>query len=291
MSEQPGSGAGAGGTQDSPPGYLIPSDDDRGVSAPQPPAPQAPVPPPAPPAAPPPEPSQPAFTLPSAEPDSPVSAPNASPQPGQPRPPEQPGTTAFPASAGPAGYGPERPGQGSYAPPDAPYGPPSAPPAYSQSAPPAYNPPPLAYPQTPPPAPQYPPAGYQQPSYPPGGYGTPPPAPQYGVTLPQSNPPRNGLAVGGMVAGIGSCAAAVIACCFTPLGVLALLAGVAGLVLGLMARKQIAESAMSMTQTGVSQSSGSGLALTGIITGAVGTGLGFIWIIILVIAGVTVMSS
>jgi hypothetical protein len=111
------------------------------------------------------------------------------------------------------------------------------------------------------------------------------------VTLPPSSPPRNGLAVGGMVAGIGSCAVAVIACCFSPLGILALLAGVAGLVMGLMARKQIAESAMSMTQTGVSQSSGSGLALTGIITGAVGIAFGLAWILILVIMGVSIMSS
>lgn len=276
-----------GGPQDSPPpGYLIPSDDQRGVSAQG----DAPPPPPAQPAQQPPEPAPPAFTLPSAEPDSPVTRP---PRPGA---PDNPGTTSIPVDSGPAGYGAPRGTyeSGSYSQPNPPaYGTPpagnpqSAPPAYQQSSPPAYQQ------SVPPHYQQSSPPGYEQPSYPQypqsaaptsgydqasgyqqmSGYPIGPPAPQYSVALPQSKPPNSGLALGAMITGIASSALIVLVCCIGMFaGVPAVLAGGTGLVLGIMARKQI------MQSNGMQ--GGAGLALTGIITGAIGGALGLLLVLL-----------
>ena len=116
----------------------------------------------------------------------------------------------------------------------------------------------------PPPPPAYPPSyGGPPPGYPPpgSGYGGPPPGyppgPGYGPTPPGYPPyppayapaaPSNGLATAAMVTGIAS-----TVCCQA--------AGPVALFLGFRARRQIRESGEQ----------GDGFALTGIITGAIGT--------------------
>jgi hypothetical protein len=156
--------------------------------------------------------------------------------------------------------------------PDNPYG----------QQPPSYTPPPPhdpyaggGYQQAPPP-PQDPYAGtgYQQqaPSY------TPPPAPgayyggpvQYGAAgyPAQSN---NSLALISMICGIGG----LVLMFFCGLG---FLPGVAALVLGFVGRSQI-------NQSGGAQG-GSGMALTGIITGGVAVALSAIIFIIVLATGV-----
>lgn len=298
MSDQsgPGQGAGQGGQQPPTPGYLIPSDSERGVdSSTPPPLPPTPAPSPEPPA----PASGPAFTLPSAEPDSPVSGPSGPP------PSTQYGSTPDNTQAtggyGPgaastpgASYGPPAPGPndaGSYGAPQygqpsaPPYGQPSAPSYGAQSAPPAYN--------QPPPQQQYgqpgygPTPGYGQPAapaYPQGGYGTPPAQPQYGVILPPSKPPNSGLAIGAMVAGIGGAALGLFGWCSFLIGVPAFLAGGAGVIMGVIARRQIAASN--------GQAGGAGMALAGLICGAIGAAISLIGVIInLVLLGAAMSTS
>jgi len=119
-----------------------------------------------------------------------------------------------------------------------PYGAPQ-PPAAPQNP---YDP----YAQQQPPAPQY----GQQPVSP---YGATPQYPAYGAPMADPNK-NNGLAIGSMATGIGSI---ILGCCCWPIG---LLAGIAGVVLGIISNKQIAERG----------NRGKGFALTGIITGGVG---------------------
>ncbi|WP_279101813.1 DUF4190 domain-containing protein [Gordonia bronchialis] len=92
-------------------------------------------------------------------------------------------------------------------------------------------------------------------------YGTPPPSPYgqpgYGAAGYPGEQKTNGLAIASLVC-------SVLGCC----GILA----IAGVVLGFVARKQIAES--NGTQ------SGDGLALAGIIVGAVFIVLGILWFIL-----------
>src|SRR5262249_13095496 len=103
------------------------------------------------------------------------------------------------------------------------------------------------------PAPQYPGAPqYGQP------YGS---VPQYPYGSQTADPNKNnGLAIGAMSPGIASI---VLACCCWPLG---LAAGIAGLRMGFVSRKQRVEGG----------GQGNGMALTGIICGGVGILLGVV---------------
>jgi hypothetical protein len=115
------------------------------------------------------------------------------------------------------------------------------------------------YAQQQPPAPQYgQPYAQQQPYGQPYAqqqpYGQPyaQQYPAYGAPMTDPNK-QNGLAIGAMSTGIASI---VLACC----GVVGGIAGVAAIVLSILANKQISERG----------GRGKGMALTGIITGAVG---------------------
>ncbi|BCJ37888.1 hypothetical protein Athai_53910 [Actinocatenispora thailandica] len=240
--------------------------------------------------------------MPSAEPESPVSAPPPR-HSGADEPATSPGGYGAGATSGagsyaqpgpaapgdyapdtqtsaPAGYG--QPSAPAYGQPSAPgYGRPPGPPQYGQPQPPGY--PPAGGYGAPPPAAGYgapQPAGYgapPQPGLPPGGYAVPPPTPQYGVMLPASKPPNSGLAIGAMVAGIAGCAISITGLCSWILSVPAILAGGAGLVLGIIARKNLTSTSGRTEQTG------SGMAMAGIVCGAIGAGLGLIGVIIWVI--------
>ncbi|MDK3258085.1 DUF4190 domain-containing protein [Blastococcus capsensis] len=102
--------------------------------------------------------------------------------------------------------------------------------------------------------PGYPPPGYAQPGYPPPGYGPPGYPPAYGRST-------NTLAI----------LALVMAFVFAP----------AGLVLGIVARKQI-------KRTG---EEGSGLALAGIIVGGLVTGFFALVVVLWVVAFATLTSG
>ncbi len=119
-------------------------------------------------------------------------------------------------------------------------------------------------PWTTPGLPASPPGGYPPPAYPaqpgyaPQGWG-----PGYGYAPPKTN----GLAIASLVCALG----AFVVC---PL------VAVVGLVLGIMARRQIRDSNGAET--------GDGLALAGIIIGAIGTALavvGLVGVIVLVAVG------
>lgn len=116
----------------------------------------------------------------------------------------------------------------------------------------ANPPPPGSYPSPPP-------AGYPNPAYPPGYY--PPPASA-----------TNNLAIFSLVAGGAGiflfCVGLIIPC----VGILGLILGAAAIVLGIMAINQIR----------VSQESGRGLAIAGIVTGAVGLVLTIVLIVFVV---------
>ncbi|KLI04596.1 hypothetical protein ACT17_18445 [Mycolicibacterium conceptionense] len=125
------------------------------------------------------------------------------------------------------------------------------PPDYPQSYPPPYPPPPYP-PPYPPPVPGYPPTpGYGPPGYPayPAGYGMPP-------------------ATTSNVA-IGSLAASLISLFMFGMCGLGLLAAIVGIGLGITALKQIDRSGQS----------GRGLAIAGIILGAIGALIGLGWVL------------
>jgi hypothetical protein len=124
--------------------------------------------------------------------------------------------------------------------------PPSAPPPPPGYPPAGYGPPGQG-------APGYAPAGYGQPGYPPVGYG---PRPGYG---PPGYPPVYGRPTNTM-----AILALVMAFVFAP----------AGLVLGIVARRQI-------RQTG---EDGDGLALAGIIVGGIVTAIFVFFIVLWIIA-------
>lgn len=103
---------------------------------------------------------------------------------------------------------------------------------------------------------------YNEPPPPPPQYGAPPPG--YGA-----QPPKNsGKAIASMVTGL---VGLLTICCG-----LFVASSIAALVLGFLARKEIRQSNGQLT--------GDGMALTGIITGAVGIGL-LVLSIILVTTG------
>ena len=192
-----------------------------------------------------------------------------------------------PPPGNPDPYGQQQPSQDPYAAPpsyDPTSPPPPPPPAYDPYGQQPVSPPPsspYAAPSSPyaaPAAPQNPYDPYaQQPQPPTPQYS---PAPQYGQpygSVPQypygpqmADPTRNnGLAIGAMSTGIASI---LLACCCWPIGVAA---GIAGGVMGFIARKQIMERG----------GQGNGMALAGIICGAVGVLIGIVGLI-LNIAGV-----
>jgi hypothetical protein len=113
--------------------------------------------------------------------------------------------------------------------------------------------------------------GYGQPGYGQAGYGQPTGSPygQGGYGAPQQfGAQRNGMALGSMITGIVSMP---LTCCW-----IGGLTGIVAIVLGIMARKQIAESQ--------GRQEGGGMATAGIITGAVAVVL-FILMVLLWVTG------
>lgn len=102
-------------------------------------------------------------------------------------------------------------------------------------------------------------------SQPPGGppeWQPPPPPTQYVYAAPAQRPSTNGMAVAAMVTGILSI---VICCAGFVLGIIAV-------VLGGVARKQIAESQ--------GQQGGSGMATAGLVTGIIGVVIWGAWLVL-----------
>jgi hypothetical protein len=169
---------------------------------------------------------------------------------------------------------PEPPGEDDQ-PPFDPWAPPSTDPASSPPAPetgqspygqPSYDP---GYAQPPYGQPGYGQAPYGQPSYGPA-YGQPAYGPGPGYGAPQR--PTNGKAQGAMWTGIGSLV--LTFCCVLP-G----LAGAVAVVLGVRARNEVRQSG--------GQQSGDGMALAGIITGAIAFVLALLFLVVIVIAVAT----
>lgn len=123
-------------------------------------------------------------------------------------------------------------------------------------------PPPLSLP---PAAPPHPGAGYQAP-LPTPGYPYPPGPGYVGFPAP---PPTNGMAVASMVVSIVSAVSLLCSFCFTLLGLISLVGGAVGLILGIVARRQIRERG----------GRGDGLALAGIITGAITAAIGILFVV------------
>jgi hypothetical protein len=105
---------------------------------------------------------------------------------------------------------------------------------------------------------------------PPPGYGAPPPPPPpgYGPLGFPAYRPTDGSATAALVVGIASI---VLLCACQPAAVVA---GVVALVVGLGARRRILASGGAL--------GGDGLALSGVIIGAIGGGLGLLFTILLV---------
>jgi hypothetical protein len=150
------------------------------------------------------------------------------------------GQPGQPGQPGPPSQPPSQP----YGDPSQPYGDPSQPygdPSQSSGVPAS---PAAGYPTSPTSGyPGYPPQAYPAPGYP-SAY------PNYGYNTPQTTQSANGLAIASLICSI----AGVVTCGVTSL---------VGAILGHIARRQIAQQ----------QQSGAGLALAGIITGWVVTGL------------------
>jgi hypothetical protein len=145
--------------------------------------------------------------------------------------------------------------------------PPSAPPAQSPPvpAPPAYVPPP-------------PPSGRWQPERVDVLPGT-----EFGLVQLRVMPITSGLAIGSLIAGIGSIVVSVIVLCFGVWGakagwggwvsgaftLLSVVAGAGAVALGLVARRQIRRSG----HTGQVRFTGRGLATSGLVCGCAGAGI------------------
>lgn len=147
------------------------------------------------------------------------------------------------------------------------------PPGYGANPP---YPPAIDYPADIPP--DYPPAGYPPPGYPPPGYGMTgyPGGPGYpgGYGMAPSNP-TNTLAIGSLVASIMSLP--LFALC-----AIGLLAALVGIGLGIAALNQIKRSEQASFGPPVAQS-GRGLAIAGIVIGALGALLNGGWILFFLI--------
>lgn len=175
----------------------------------------------------------------------------------------------------PGGYTPQ---PGGYEPPSSGYPPP---PSYG-SQPPSYTPPPSYGSQQP----SYPPPpsafGAQQPAYPPppGQPGFPPPG-QPGFPPPpgQQGGKQNPLAIASLVCGIVGLLSFL--CCgflFFIGAFIGVLPAIAGIILGVMAQKQIKESALQ----GLPQQ-GKGFAIGGIATGGAALALCLVYIVLITI--------
>lgn len=162
-----------------------------------------------------------------------------------PAPSPAPTPTDAPTEA-PSGPPPPETGQSPYAQP--PYGAPYGQPGYGQ--------------------PPYGQAPYGQPSYGPA-YGQPAYGPGYAPGYGAPQPRTNGKAQGAMWTGIGSLV--LTFCCVLP-G----LAGAVAVVLGVRARNEVRQSG--------GQQSGEGMALAGIITGAIAFVLALLFLVVIVIA-------
>ncbi len=112
------------------------------------------------------------------------------------------------------------------------------------------------------------PYGQQYPAY--GEGGQPPGYGGYGAPGGYQSPQTSVMAIISLIAGILSI---VLACCCWPLS----LVGIAGIVLGILAKKEIAGSNGLKT--------GDGLALAGLITGIVGILLGVAGFVLAVVVG------
>src|SRR5215207_1021335 len=204
-------------------------------------------------------------------------------------PPNTPGAYGSPQGT-PGGYDPTS-GAPSYGtPPPTPTSPSyGTPPTYG--SPPSYGPSSGAggYPPPPPPGGYGPSSGTggygQAPGYPDPNYGSaagasaPYGSDPYGMPIPAAADPMAQTAMG---VGIASIPLGLLGCCCTPIGILGLIGGIAAVALGLISKKNIAQSGGMKT--------GGQNATTGIITGAVGTGLGVL-ILILNIIGVAASFS
>jgi hypothetical protein len=179
------------------------------------------------------------------------------PTSGQPSPyaaPGQPGAYGNPAGApeyGSPAPDPAAPSYGAPAPGSQPYGAP------------AYGTPPYGTPGygTPPGQP-----GYGTPPYGTPGYGTPPGQPGYGY--PYAAPKTNGLAIAALVVSLVS----LVSC---PL------IGLAGAIMGHIARRQVAER----------RDEGAGMALAGIIVGWIGLAIGILIVVFYIVLFAGLSSS
>jgi hypothetical protein len=108
--------------------------------------------------------------------------------------------------------------------------------------------------------------GYPQPGYPQPGYGQPPYG--YGQQPGYGSAPTNGKATAALITGIASLVLAF--CCVGALG------GIAAIILGVRARNEIRDSG--------GRSSGDGLALAGIVTGALAILLGVAMLVLVVVS-------
>jgi hypothetical protein len=154
-----------------------------------------------------------------------------------------------------------------------------------QIAAPGYAPPPVPYPPAMPP----PPRGVQP--FRPVRID-PIPGTHFGIAYPGLNPTVSGLAVGSMVAGIGSIVVSLLVLCFGLVGaqrgwgplvagaftVLAVAVGGAALAAALVANRQIRRSA--------GENTGRGLAITGLVCGSVGAALALSGLLLAVLVSI-----
>jgi hypothetical protein len=119
----------------------------------------------------------------------------------------------------------------------------------------------------------------------------PVPGTHFGIAYPALNPTKSGLAVGSTIAGIGSIPASLLVLCFGVTGaqggwgalvagaftVLAVAVGAGAIGTGLVALRQIRRPGGELA--------GRGLALTGLICGSVGAGLGLLGLVLAILVG------
>ncbi|WP_211193030.1 hypothetical protein [Actinoplanes sp. TBRC 11911] len=145
--------------------------------------------------------------------------------------------------------------------------------------------PPPPYPSYPAAPPPPPPAGRWQPER-----IDPMPGTGFGLVSLRVEPIVSGLAIGSLIAGIGSILVSLLVFCFGLAGssdgwggwvagaftVLSVLAGVGAMAVGLVARRQIRHSG----RTGQVRFSGGGLAIAGISCGAAGAGIALVGLVL-----------
>ncbi|MGW0038172.1 DUF4190 domain-containing protein [Gordonia sp. NPDC003376] len=110
--------------------------------------------------------------------------------------------------------------------------------------------------------------GYGTPGYGAPGYGTP----GYG---PPVSPPNNSKATTSMICGIAGLALSVAGCCFLFVFFVPMALGITAIVTGMKARTEI--------EASQGREGGSGMAMAGIITGAISVVLGIVALVFLII--------